>query len=198
MKILPYSIQLLVKAFFNPWNKVTLHGLENLPEKSNFLLASNHISYLDPVLIIAFLYKYRKISPIATQGLFKFPLSTLLNAGQSIAVDRAAKYQRNFMETVVSALEDRPLLIFPEGGVKRYEKKCSIPSGIGYIMKNTGTTVIPLKIIGTDKAMKKRTYIIKRVPVSIHIGPVLKLDSKEDMSYKEISRYVMETIDAIV
>ena len=48
MSFIYSSAQFLSKSYFNLFHNFEVVGLENIPEKRPFLLASNHASFIDP------------------------------------------------------------------------------------------------------------------------------------------------------
>jgi 1-acyl-sn-glycerol-3-phosphate acyltransferase len=189
-----FFLQRMVVGFFNFWTTVNVKNLANLPTGRPFILVLNHISYLDPMIVTAFLCnKNRIISPVATQGLFRFPLAGLLKALDAIAVDRKSKFPREYLQQVINALDSRAVLVFPEGGVKRYPQG-KMPSGIGYLIGHTDVPIIPVRITGTDDVMKKGSYRIKRKPISLIIGEAIPRQQFSQKNYAEISLIIMQTI----
>ena len=74
---------LLLKIFW----RMEIIGIENLPESGGFIIASNHVSYLDPAVLVASLN--RKIYFITKKEVFKNTfLSFLLNKLNAFSVDR--------------------------------------------------------------------------------------------------------------
>ena len=73
--------QILALLFLKIFFRLEINGKENLPKKKGFIIASNHISYLDPVIIGGSVLP-RKVAFMAKEGLFKkmffsFMLSSL-------------------------------------------------------------------------------------------------------------------------
>jgi len=188
--------RVLVRAFlmlFNFWNGVSVVGMERIPGDGQFIVASNHISYLDPVIILAYLHKRRPMAPIATKGLFRFPLTVALRSTDAVPVDRGSVRQRRFLNEALKGLEKRPLLIFPEGGIKRYKKGEKVPGGTGYIALKAQLPVIPLRIEGTDRAMPAGSYRLRRAPISLTIGDPISVRDKS-RSYSDIAKDIMARI----
>ena len=180
-------------ALFGSWNTVSVIGIENIPKEGKFIAASNHISYLDPVIILSFLHKRRPMAPVATKGLFRFPLKTALRSASAVPVERGSLKQRRFLRDALESLEKRPLLIFPEGGVKRYAKGKKVPGGAGYIAVKAQSPVIPIRIEGTDKALPAGSFWLRRYPIRIKVGnPIVLKHGKR--SYSEAAGEIMSTI----
>lgn len=193
MRLIERILAEIAIALFRSWNSASIIGIDNIPRHGKFIAASNHLSYLDPVLILSFLYKIRPVAPIATMGLFRFPLKTLLRSTNAVSVERGSIHQRRFLRDALGRLEKRPLLIFPEGGIDRYAKGRKVPGGAGYLALKSQCPVVPLRVKGTDKALPPGSVIFKRQTISIHIGSPMVLADK-GRSYSDIAEDIMARI----
>ena len=59
--MLYHLIVFLVRVAFFFWYNIRVEGRENIPKNGNFIFASNHRSYADPVLVV-----------ICARGRFRF------------------------------------------------------------------------------------------------------------------------------
>ena len=187
-KALGYFLVTYFKFYLN----LKVHGMENLPEAGSFVLAANHISYLDPVVILSALLSKREIAPIATKGLFVPPLSWFLNLVDAVPLDRSANFYKDILSKLVSIIKERPVLIFPEGGIKRYP--LSKPkAGLIFLSKKAEVPIVPAHVIGTDDALPTGSFWIKKVSVSLKIGKPFYLDAIP-ASDRNQSTLIMEKI----
>jgi 1-acyl-sn-glycerol-3-phosphate acyltransferase len=126
------------KLFF----RVKVEGLENIPRKSNFIIVSNHVSFLDPLLIMAFVP--RKIHCIALRSLYKIFwirwFLHLVDALPSGHVSRKAAHLLN---------RNKNVGLFPEGGVSYEGKFREFRRGAALLALKTGRPVVPCAVSGT-------------------------------------------------
>mgnify|MGYP000449497264 CR=1 FL=1 len=101
---------LLLKIFW----RMEVIGVENIPERGGVIIASNHVSYLDPIVLGV--STKRKIYFIAKKEVFSnYFGSIILNKLNAFPVDRKKIDMIAFKKTI-SILEGGGALgIFPEG-----------------------------------------------------------------------------------
>src|SRR3989338_4704218 len=104
-------ICLLISKFFF---RIGWQGRENIPKKGGFIIASNHVSYLDPVMVgIA---SPRKLNYMARHDLFLNPVfSRWLFSVGAFPVKRKTEDISALKEAIKRVKEGRGLLLFPEG-----------------------------------------------------------------------------------
>lgn len=143
--------------------RLKVEGLENLPQKTNFIIAANHFSFLDTVVIGAAIP--RRVYWIATRHLYKvgllkwfFQLIDAVPSGNSSqkAIDLLSR--------------NKNIGLFPEGKLSRDGKLGEFRSGAAMLALKTGRPILPCAIIGTYSALPPGTYFPKFVPVKIRIG----------------------------
>jgi len=170
-------IQLLLMFLFNLFYRVERIDLDKVPRKGKFILCSNHISYIDPVIIGA--YIPRCIYFMAKKELYnnKF-LGSLVFFLNAFPVKRRT-LDRSTISTSFDVLKDGNILgLFPEGtrstdGVIRKGKK-----GMGFIAAYSKTPIIAVAISGDNKIVQKPH---KRI-----FFPKIKLIAGEVIDVKDI------------
>lgn len=196
MGVIEWVLARTVRSLFGFWNSVSVVGIENIPQGMRFIAASNHVSYLDPIVVLSILHERSPTAPIATRGLFVFPLSIALKAAHAIRVDRGSLKQIGLVKNALESLEERPLLIFPEGGVNRYVAGKSVPGGVAYLALKTRLPVVPIRIEGTEKALPPGSFILRRDTISVRIGEPIVLKD-EGRSHAELAAKVMSRIHSL-
>ncbi len=131
--------------------KVTYSGLENIPQDKNFIVAPNHISYLDPFVAGEAVKK-----PIAFMGkkeLFENNiLAFLLDRLACFAVNRE-KLEVSTIKTAINVFKTNKWMlgIFPQGGIRRNKKIEKINKGFAVIAKQMKTDILPIGITGSEQ-----------------------------------------------
>ncbi len=143
------------KLIFKRAYKGKLYGLENIPETGGFILAGNHVSYLDPPLIAVHTNR-QPVYSFARQTLFKRGIAWFFRRLYMIPVDRDKGSDIRSIKQVLKLLADgNPVQMFPEGtrsptGLPQRPKK-----GIGLFVSKSKVPVVPVRIFGTYEAWPK-------------------------------------------
>lgn len=170
-------------------------GQSNIPKQGAFLFVSNHVSNLDPVIMGSVCT--RKASFFAKEELFyNKVLGWWLRGCRAFPV-RRGKGDRAALKQAIHLLRNgRPLIFFPQGTRVRPGEQESVFPGAGFLVAKTGVPVIPVYIAGSEKALPPGEKKVKRVPVEVHIGPLIFFE--EGRSYEEISQGIMDAIYSLV
>lgn len=170
---------------------LSVSGRENIPKKGGFILASNHVSNLDPVIVGVSCA--RKLNYMAKQELFaNFYFGRLLYAVGAFPVKRSIGDISALKEAIKRVASGKGLLLFPEGGRRNQAEELKPQAGVGFLAVKTGVPVIPAFVRGTEIALPKGAKRIKPVKVSVCFGK--KIFPDKNMSYQEITQVVMDNI----
>jgi len=125
--------------------KVRVHQRHNLPETGAALLAPNHISWIDGLLLIAI--SPRPIRIVISQDFItNWWTKSLAQVMGAIPIRRRApKATRTAIETAREALNNGELVcIFPEGGITRSGQLQAFRPGTLDLLKGTSAPIIPV------------------------------------------------------
>src|SRR3989338_365801 len=93
---------------------IKVKGREYIPAQNSFILASNHLSNLDPMILG--LASRRRLSYIAKESLFKNKIfGVILHQVGAFPIKREAADFRAIRETLRRLKKGSPIVIFPEG-----------------------------------------------------------------------------------
>lgn len=160
----------------------TIEGAQLVPVHGPVILASNHVSYLDP-LVLGYLahLRHRRVRFLAKAELFeKWPLGSLLRAGRQIPVVRGSRAAAGALDAAVAALErGECVAVFPEGTISLDLEPMAGKSGTARLAKATGVPVTPVGLWGAQRVLFKgrkpswRAGIAQTVVVGapVRIGP---------------------------
>ncbi len=157
--------------------RLRFKGRENIIKEGPFILAVNHISFLDPIL--AGIACPRNLSFMAKAELFKNKFfGALISKLGAFPVHRGTG-DINALKTAFKILKNNgAMLIFPEGGRVKPGQKKRAKSGVAVIAHKMNVPVIPVHIDGQYKWMKKITIKIGE-PISFDEYKDKKLTSEE-------------------
>jgi 1-acyl-sn-glycerol-3-phosphate acyltransferase len=180
---------ILLKFFYN----LSVVGRENIPGSGGFIIASNHVSNLDPVLIgVA---SARIINYMAKEALFKNRLfGSALLLVRAFPVKRGSADISAVKEAIKRLKEGGGLVIFPQG-TRRQENSPNAQAGIGMLAYRTKVPVVPAFIAGSDRALPAGAKFFRPSKIRIILGKPLYFENKS--SYPEIAHMVMREISAL-
>jgi 1-acyl-sn-glycerol-3-phosphate acyltransferase len=168
--------------------KVQVEGLERLDPKRTYIFMANHVSNLDPPILVPLIPN--RTSVMAKQELFSYPiLGKALRMASLVPVDRG---NRDAGIAAVSAAADVVkqgihMTIFVEGGRSFDGKLLPFKKGPFYLAEECQVPVVPVTISGTHFVMPKKRLAIKPglVAVTFHkpIEPA-EFGSREELMEK--------------
>jgi 1-acyl-sn-glycerol-3-phosphate acyltransferase len=171
--------------------RLRAQGLEYIPRKGGFILASNHISYLDPIVLGAICP--RKLNFMAKQELFCHPLiSWFLSQVGAFPVKRDSADLSSLKYAMRCLKEGKALILFPEGS-RRFDSASTEPyAGIGFLTAKLYVPVIPVFIEGTEKALPAGAKFIRPAKISVHFGKQISIERR--VPYQDVAKHIMENI----
>ena len=188
-----FFLRLLYRALF----RYKVHGIENLPKSGSFIMAPNHVSFLDPPA--AGISVPRKMNYLGKKELFSNRyFGWYMRKIRIIPMDRDDIGYGCIKEVIRKIKEGIPIVIFPEGtrgdGISFLEPE----PGVAYFALKFDLSVVPTYVKGTEKAFPKNARFIRLKPISVFYGKPKKYEMPDgvdkDKAYKEISHEIMEEI----
>ena len=146
-------------------------GIENLPENGGLIIASNHVSYLDPAVLVASLN--RKIYFITKKEVFKNTfVSFILKNLNAFSVNRENVDILSFKKAINILREEKVLGIFPEGTRSLNGELQELKLGVVKIAMKTGVPILPVGIIGTYEIYPqgKKFPTLFKYKIIVHYG----------------------------
>jgi 1-acyl-sn-glycerol-3-phosphate acyltransferase len=163
---------LALRLLFRP--KVT--GLEHIPRTGGAIIAANHVSFLDPLMLPLLIPRRRLMFLTKVKYIDKPALRWILAGAGVIPV--ATDDPRAVSGAVAAAAEavrsGRLVGIFPEGTRSPDGRLHRGKTGVARIAFETGAPVIPAGIIGTDLAFPRGAKLPRPRSVRIAFGPPLR------------------------
>jgi len=165
-----------IYAFTRAWIRVgcaflgglTVTGSENIPSSGPVILAPNHRAHIDPPYIA--LITKRQVCFMAKRELFRGPLGWLMRKCGSFPVVRGAPDRAALRHAIELLKAGKVVVIFPEGTRSENGRLKAAEKGFSLIAKQTGATIVPVAIEGTEKMMPKGAKRIKRGHPQITVG----------------------------
>lgn len=157
-------------------------GLENVPKDGGFIVASNHLSFFDSLIIQALTPRdvafFAKAEYFTTPGLKGKAMKTFFESVGSIPVQRGEQAASvAALDSLVEIIENgQGIGIYPEGTRSRDGKLYRGRTGVGWLALTTGVPVVPVGLIGTEKLQPAGTKGFRPAKFHIHYGEPLYFD----------------------
>lgn len=153
--------------------KVRVVGLENVPAGRQCLFLSNHVSNLDPPVLLPSVPGMTSI--FLKRVLMKIPLlGTAMRMGKFVPVARSHSREdaRRSTEAATDALaHGLHIVIFPEGTRSPDGRLLPFKKGAFYLSQETGAPIVPTVIHGTAAMMPKGKNTIKAGTATVEFLP---------------------------
>ena len=168
---------------------------EKEPAKGGYLVAANHTSAVDPI-VICYAFRSNQVHFMAKKELFRIPvLSPLIRAFGAFPVDRGGNDVGAIKRGVGYLQEGSCMGIFPQG--HRYPgedpRTTEVKNGAALICTRAQAPVVPVYIWRKSSKMRlfRRTYVI--------IGDIIPFESfeynkDESGEYSRISAHIFDRI----
>jgi 1-acyl-sn-glycerol-3-phosphate acyltransferase len=194
------------RVYFYLYHRGRVYNAERLPDDGAFILAGNHISFLDPPFFG--LACRREAFYLARDTLFRNPVSNwILRSWNCVPISRE-RGDIGAMRTVLRMLgEDKAVLMFPEGTRSQDGQLREPRAGIGMIAARANVPIVPMRIFGTERALPKGASFPRPARVQIKFGEpfVYPLpEGFEDLRsdalkavYLDVGREIMKRIAAL-
>ncbi|MDQ4500955.1 lysophospholipid acyltransferase family protein [Sinomonas sp. ASV322] len=172
------SIRALISGLCRP----TVTGLENVPVEGPFIVASNHLSFLDSVIIQALMPRkvgfFAKAEYFTGRGVKGKLMKAFFEGVGSIPVERGEQAASvAALKTLLDVLErGEGVGIYPEGTRSRDGLLYRGRTGVGWLTLTTGAPVVPVGLEDTDKLQPAGKNTVKPQHFSMRVGEPLYFD----------------------
>ena len=204
-----YSV---VHAVVAPVSKLiwrpTVTGLDNVPSTGPVILASNHLSFADSLVIP--IVAPRKVAFLAKSDYFtgtglKGTASRLWFEGLGmLPVDRDdSKAALASLDTALEVLgRGEAFGIYPEGTRSRDGRLYRGRTGVAHLALTAGACVVPVGVTGTEKLQPVGARFPKVVPVTVTFGEPIEVAGRYDgvplgKARREVTDEIMRAIQAL-
>jgi len=186
-------------------------GTEHLPTDVGFVVASNHMTNVDPVTFAHFLWD-NGFAPkiLAKASLFKVPvLGGVLRATGQIPVYRNTTAAVDSLAAGVAAIEaGEAVAVFPEGTLTREPDLWPMAgkTGVARLALMTRAPVVPVAQWGAQDLLGRYSKWFKPIPpkkITVVAGPPVVLDDLygrplDNVTLREATERVMDAITALL
>lgn len=170
----PATLRSVVRILFKLLTRYEVIGLENVPLQEGCLLASNHLSRLDPPLVYIALDTDRATALVAEKYQKNPFFRWIIDIVGGIYINRgeadlsALRQARDFLQ------RGGLLGIAPEGTRSRTGALIPAKTGAAYLADRANAPIVPIAITGTEKVFRQLLRL-RRPSLRIEFGKPFRL-----------------------
>jgi 1-acyl-sn-glycerol-3-phosphate acyltransferase len=187
-------VSLLVRLL----SRLTVEGLENVPEKGPYLLITNHLHWLDPPVIMV-AYPYRGYVFAAAKRENHWFFGPLFRSLDAIFVRRGV-VDRKALRQALAVLKGGGVLgLAPEGTRSSTGAMQQGRGGAAYLAHRADVPIVPVVVTGQERMFRSLRHL-RRAQVRVLFGPPFgppkapsegKVDAAELRAFTEEIMYQM-------
>ncbi len=168
-------LQGIIRAIIRLFGRVEVAGLENFPEHGPYIVAINHLHWMDiPALFIILPHEVATFA--AEKWEHHWFVGTLLRLfGHAIFVQRGEADRRAIMQAIQWLKNGGVLGIAPEGTRSRSGVMQRGKPGTAYLASRTGVPIVPVAIWGQEKFWRE-VRRGRRPTIHIRVGKPFRLE----------------------
>lgn len=156
--------------------RVEITGLEHVPVDRRCIFMCNHVSNLDPPVVLPLLPG--RSSVLLKKELMRIPiLGPAMRMGKFVPVERGSR--RDAAQASVAAAADAlrsglHILVFPEGTRSKDGRLAAFKKGPFFLAQQTQAPIIPIALSGTEKMMGKGSIAITPGVAQVRLLPAIE------------------------
>lgn len=188
--------QVLVRFLLQVGFGFRVRGARRIPRAGGLILAANHQSWFDPILLgdaCPRLLRY-----MARRTLFGWPLGPFIRLWGAYAIEREGDPREALRRTVELLERGEATVIFVEGTRTRDGRLQPVRAGAAMLAVRARATIVPVYIGGAFDAWPKGTYFPRlRRPIRVSFGRPLAVGAPPPgLTDREHYRLIQEAIQA--
>jgi 1-acyl-sn-glycerol-3-phosphate acyltransferase len=157
----------IVRDFCHRYHRMN-GAMLRLPERGGAIVVSNHVSGLDPLLLIACSPRPLRFL-IAREQYERFGLNWLFRAVGCIPVDRDSRPDRALRAALRALADGEVVALFPQGGIHTGEAPALLKGGVARLAQRSGARIFPAHIDGVRGAGHTLPAVILRSRVHVRV-----------------------------
>lgn len=169
---------LILRLAFRVALDLKVEGIENVPSDGPLIVAINHTSFVDPLLVGVMVP--RDVVMMSKMENFKLPIvRALVKAYGAFPIHRGEVDRAALKRALEVLREGGALLMAPEGTRSKDGQLQSGHDGLAMIAVRTGAPILPFVIAGA-KTVSGNLARLRRTAVTVRIGAPFLLASQSD------------------
>ena len=187
----------LTNIFCKTVGRLEAQGVHHIPREGGVLFVSNHVSFLDPVIVGS--AASREIHFMARSNAFDIPgLGKLISLYNAYPVNRGAPDLGALRKTISLLQNGNAVLMFPEGTRSVDGTLGKAHDGACFIADRAGVPTIPVFHGGAERVLPRNSKRLRRAKLTVRFGEPLELITGEFETrrekYQQMGNQMMDAI----
>jgi len=176
--------------------RVEVAGRDHLPVGASCIFMSNHVSNLDPPVLMPYLPG--RSSVLLKKQLMAIPiLGTAMRMAKFVPVERGHNVEAAKASIAAAADALRSglnILVFPEGTRSKDGRLSAFKKGPFFLAEDTRATIVPIAISGTQHMMRKGSFAVH--PGVARVEFLKPIEPRDYATREDLMAAVRRAIDA--
>ncbi len=182
------AVRLVTMALLKVWCRMSVRGRGHIPKSGPVILASNHLSFLDSVVIpigvprrVRFLAKSDYFVGTGLSGAWN---RFFFNAVGAVPVPRGSHADAHAALTLATEVLHRgeAFGIYPEGTRSRDGRLYRGRTGVAWLALETGAPIVPVAVLGTDRVQPVDSKFPRPRKLRVEFGEPIGVDAVAHLS----------------
>jgi 1-acyl-sn-glycerol-3-phosphate acyltransferase len=178
----PFVSAVRVAVLAKGWQRLT-SGAEHVPRTGPVVLAGNHVSEMDPVIVgLALDELGRRPRFLAKAELFSTPvLGSVLRSARQIPVDRGGDTSTTLPRALLALEAGEAVVVFPEGTVSKAFVPAEARLGAARLALASGAPLVPFATWGGQRVgnPERPTSRGDRIAMVARFGPAVPVEADD-------------------
>lgn len=202
------ALRLLTLVWLKVWCRMSVKGVEHVPRSGPVLVAANHLSFLDSIVIpvavprrVRFLAKSDYFTGTGLSGAWNRFFFTAVGA---VAVPRGSHADAQAALHLAKDVLDRgeAFGIYPEGTRSRDGRLYRGRTGVAWLALETGAPVVPVAVRGTDRVQPVDSKLVHPHKIVVEFGEPVPVETVAHLTSagqkrRALTDLVMERVQAM-
>jgi len=186
-------LRLLARLVINLVARVEVHGRENLLKEGSYVIATNHLGFLDAALAFYALDRWDLFIPVAEKWEENRFLKWLGKYFNFIFIDRFNPDIKALRKIIALMEHGNILVIAPEGTRSRVGSMIEGKPGVSYLATKLGRPIVPVALAGTeDKVILGNLKRLRRSHIVVRAGAAFRLPALPREGREALKQYTDE------
>ena len=190
------AVRLVLTPYLGLFFRTRVIDSDKVPTEGPVIVAPNHFSFLDHFFVAVYLR--RKVQFLAKSQLFKPPMQFIYSHGGVFPILRGRRDDDAFKTAHAVLGRGDIVVMYAEGGRSRSGALGEPKPGLGRLALESGATVVPTAIYGSERARNWKKLQFPKV--TVQFGDPVRFDQIEEPSREqsqEASQLVFEEISGL-
>ena len=196
------TLQKTFHIIFQLLTHMEIEGLEEFPTKGGYLIAANHLSIIDPVVVFAYT-KRKDITALVAKKHLKNPFFRMLvNTVGGIWLNRE-EADTHALRAAINYLQGGGIIGISPEGTRSRDSQALQPTkmGVAYLADKASVPIIPVAIMGTENTFSELVKF-RRPHITVRFGKPFTLPAvtrnNRDLALRQNTDEIMCQIAAML